>query len=106
MRDVLPAPVDLGLGVLGVLLGGAVGFLGWCVVLWRSSGRRQRAWECREAARQRQWALQQQRWAMERVIWEEGYSDEEREALHQARARQRAITQEAGRRLGLLEEEG
>jgi len=51
MSDVLHAPVGL---VLGVLLGCAVGFLGWCVVLWRSSGRRQRAWDRREAARQRQ----------------------------------------------------
>jgi hypothetical protein len=43
---------------------------------------------------------------MERQVREEGCSDEEREALQQARTRPRAITQEARRRLGLPEEEG
>jgi len=102
MTDVLQAPVGL---VLGALLGFAVVLLGWCVVLGWRSGRRQRAWDHREAARQRQWAVQQQLWDIERHIREEGYSDEEREALHEARARQWAIAREARRRLGLPEEE-
>jgi hypothetical protein len=102
MSDVLQAPVSV---VLGALLGCAVVLLEWGVVLGRRSGRRQREWDRREAARQRQWAVQQQLWAMERAIWEEGYSEEEREALQAARARQRAITCEARRRLGLPEEE-
>jgi hypothetical protein len=76
------------LGVaLGALLGLTVGLLGWCVALWWSSHRDQR-----------QWAVQQQ-------LWRERSPDEEREALEEARARQRAITQEARRRLGLTEED-
>jgi hypothetical protein len=49
--------------------------------------------------------VQEQLWDLERSIWEETLPDEQREALREARARQRAIKVEARRRLGVPEEE-
>jgi hypothetical protein len=42
---------------------------------------------------------------MEQAIWEEAMSDEDREWWRQYRERQAAVTHEALRRLGLLDEE-
>jgi uncharacterized protein YbjT (DUF2867 family) len=100
MHEFLNSPLGV---ALGAILGMAVPWLIIAPIWWWQNRRDQRAWDRREAERQRQWAVQQL-WAMERAIWEERLSDEEREALEEARARQRAITREARRRLGLPEE--
>jgi hypothetical protein len=78
-------------------LASAVPLLGMC--LWYMCRDRRHSHQAQ--ADQRRWALQRQLWDLERQLWEESLPDWQREAIQESRQRQREITREARRRLGL-----